>query len=44
LKQIEHALMTAEGIVANVNESVRESEGLERLRVLSEDLWIGGEG
>lgn len=44
MKQIEKALMTAESIVANVNESVRESEGHERLRVLSEDLWIGGEG
>lgn len=44
LKEIEKALYTAESIVANVNESVREAEGLERLRELSEDLWIGGEG
>ncbi|WVQ83634.1 hypothetical protein IAT38_005775 [Cryptococcus sp. DSM 104549] len=32
------------GIVSRVNESVREAEGQERLRALSEHLWIGGEG
>ncbi|KAK4688172.1 actin cytoskeleton-regulatory complex protein PAN1, partial [Tremellales sp. Uapishka_1] len=44
LASITESLRTTESIVASVNESVREAESQERLRVLSEDLWIGGEG
>ncbi|ODN95281.1 hypothetical protein L198_04672 [Cryptococcus wingfieldii CBS 7118] len=44
LPQLEQALRVTEGIVSRINESVRESEGQERLRTLSENLWIGGEG
>jgi len=41
---VQSALNEAEGIIGAINESVRDAEGDERLRVLSEDLWIGGEG
>jgi hypothetical protein len=41
---VQSALNEAEGITGAINESVRDAEGDERLRVLSEDLWIGGEG
>ena len=44
LVQVQHALHTVEGIVSMINEDVREAEGQERLHMLSEDLWIGGEG
>ena len=44
LHLIQNALNTVESIVGTINESVREAEGQDRLRVLSEDLWIGGEG
>ncbi|KAJ9093736.1 hypothetical protein QFC21_006332 [Naganishia friedmannii] len=44
LVQLDTALMSTEKVLAEVNESVRQAENLERLRVLSEDLWIGGEG
>lgn len=41
---VQRSLEEVESITAGVNESVRAAEGDERLRVLSEDLWIGGEG
>lgn len=44
LISVQHALRTIEHIVGNINESIREAENYERLRVLSEDLWVGGEG
>ncbi|ORY26048.1 hypothetical protein BCR39DRAFT_542389 [Naematelia encephala] len=44
LHTLQESLHMVEGIVAQINESVRAAEGEERLRVLSEDLWIGGEG
>lgn len=44
LSAVQTALNEAENITAAINESVRDAEGDERLRVLSEDLWIGGEG
>lgn len=44
LSLLEQGLRTVETIVGRINESVRENESAERLRVLSEDLWIGGEG
>lgn len=42
--QVQNALNEVEGITAGINEGIRDVEGDERLRVLSEDLWIGGEG
>jgi hypothetical protein len=44
LVQLDAALMSTERVLGEVNESVRQAENFERLRVLSEDLWIGGEG
>ena len=44
LPQVQAALNEVEGITAGINEGIRDVEGDERLRVLSEDLWIGGEG
>lgn len=44
LVQLDTALMSTERVLDEVNESVRQAENLERLRVISEDLWIGGEG
>lgn len=41
---VQSALNEAENITAAINESVRDAESDERLRALSEDLWIGGEG
>ncbi|KDQ59802.1 hypothetical protein JAAARDRAFT_56764 [Jaapia argillacea MUCL 33604] len=40
-KQIEQALHKAERVLANINESIRDQEGRERLQSLSRDLWIG---
>jgi actin cytoskeleton-regulatory complex protein PAN1 len=37
----EHALHTAERILDTINEAIREQEGHNRLRILSQDLWIG---
>ncbi|KAI0312324.1 hypothetical protein OF83DRAFT_1146615 [Amylostereum chailletii] len=37
----EHALQTAEKILGNINEAIRTQEGRERLKHLSQDLWIG---
>lgn len=37
----ERALRTAEHILGDINEAVREQEGRERLRELSQDLWLG---
>jgi hypothetical protein len=42
--QVQNSLTEAEAITGAINESIRDVEGDERLRVLSEDLWIGGEG
>lgn len=38
---IERALQTAERILNTINESIREQEGRDRLKTLSQDLWIG---
>lgn len=43
-EQVAKALEATEAVVASVNESVRAAENYERLRVLSDELWIGGEG
>jgi actin cytoskeleton-regulatory complex protein PAN1 len=43
-QNITDALESAERVLGDVNESIREAESDERLAVLSEDLWIGGEG
>ncbi|KAH9019377.1 hypothetical protein EDB84DRAFT_1517396 [Lactarius hengduanensis] len=37
----EHALRTAERILGDINEAVREQEGRERLKLLSQYLWLG---
>lgn len=44
LSKVQTALTDAENTVARINEEVRDAESTERLRVLSEDLWVGGEG
>lgn len=44
LELVQKAKGYAETTVAHINENVREAEGNERLRVLSDDLWVGGEG
>lgn len=44
LADVNKALALAETTVARINEDVRDAESRERLRVLSEDLWVGGEG
>lgn len=37
----ERALHTAERILDTINEAIREQECRNRLRLLSQDLWIG---
>ncbi len=37
----ERALRTAERILDTINEAIREQEGRDRLKALSQDLWIG---
>lgn len=37
----ERALHTAVRILNAINEAIREQEGRDRLRTLSQDLWIG---
>lgn len=37
----ERALHTAERILKTINEAIREQEGRDRLKTLSQDLWIG---
>jgi len=37
----ERALHTAERILDAINEAIREQEGRDRLKTLSQDLWIG---
>jgi hypothetical protein len=37
----ERALQTAERILNTINETIREQEGRDRLKTLSQDLWIG---
>lgn len=44
LVQLDTALMSIERVLGEVNESVRQAENFERLKVISQDLWIGGEG
>ncbi|VDB85180.1 unnamed protein product [Peniophora sp. CBMAI 1063] len=40
-KLTEHALRTSEKILGRINEEIRAQEGKDRLRELSQDLWIG---
>lgn len=37
----ERALRTAERILNTINEAIREQEGRDRLKALSQDLWVG---
>jgi hypothetical protein len=39
--EIEQALTIAETILNNINETIREQEGRERLKTISQDLWVG---
>ncbi|KAG7528641.1 hypothetical protein FFLO_06034 [Filobasidium floriforme] len=38
---VANALEAVEEVLSSVNETVRTAEDIERLRVLSEELWIG---
>jgi hypothetical protein len=38
---IQKSLNIAEKILDNINETIREQEGQERLREISKNLWIG---
>lgn len=40
-QQIVFALRSVEAVLNSINESIREQEGRERLRVISRELWIG---
>jgi len=40
-KQMHKALTIAEKILDHINESIRDQEGREVLRVISQHLWIG---
>ncbi|ORX36220.1 hypothetical protein BD324DRAFT_627945 [Kockovaella imperatae] len=44
LYPVQNALHIVENVVGTINENVREVEMHERLKELSEHLWIGGEG
>ncbi|KAL6308638.1 hypothetical protein BKA93DRAFT_822360 [Sparassis latifolia] len=39
--QLERAVRIAEGVLGQINETIREQEGRERLKTISKDLWIG---
>jgi hypothetical protein len=39
--EIKKSLNIAENILDQINESIREQEGRERLKEISRDLWIG---
>jgi actin cytoskeleton-regulatory complex protein PAN1 len=39
--KIEQALNIAETVLNNINETIREQEGRERLKTISQDLWVG---
>lgn len=38
---IEKSLDVAESILSHINETIREQEGHERLKTISQSLWIG---
>ena len=40
-RSIDRAVHVAEKILNHINETIREQEGREKLRMLSEHLWIG---
>lgn len=40
-RHCERALDMAQSILNHINETIREQEGRERLRMISNDLWIG---
>ncbi|BEJ13329.1 hypothetical protein CspHIS471_0305030 [Cutaneotrichosporon sp. HIS471] len=44
LEDVNKARSLAEDAVARINEGVRDAESRERLRSLSEAMWVGGEG
>lgn len=38
---MEKALEIAESVLNDINETIRDQEGKERLKVISQDLWVG---
>jgi len=40
-QDIELSLGVAESLLAHINESIRKQEGRERLKTISQDLWVG---
>jgi hypothetical protein len=40
-KEIEASLNMAEKILNNINDTIREQEGQERLKEISRHLWVG---
>lgn len=38
---MEQALDIAESVLSHINETIRDQEGRERLKVISQDLWVG---
>lgn len=39
--EIERSLHIAEAVLNNINETIRDQEGQERLKNISQDLWVG---
>ena len=40
-EDLELSLGVAESLLAHINESIREQESYERLKTISQDLWVG---
>ena len=40
-EDLELSLGVAESLLGHINESIREQEGRERLKTISQDLWVG---
>lgn len=40
-RDVQKALLTAERLLDNINETIREQEGKERLKAISQHFWIG---
>ncbi|KAF7972256.1 hypothetical protein HWV62_18572 [Athelia sp. TMB] len=39
--ELEQAMHVAESVLNHINETIRDQEGHERLKVISQDLWVG---
>ena len=40
-KNVQHALEMSEKLLDNINEAIRDQEGRETLKSISQNLWIG---